>query len=565
MPQDVKISELPAVTSLTGTESVPIVVSVSGGVYTGRANMGALTSYVQGFVSAVNVSLINEVLSSTVDSWVFAENGARSGGAGISDGQFFFQREGTGPGDRRGAAYRVQGEADAENRVGMLISSFSPDATKFPIVFRCHVDDGVRTSAVPVGASRSVVAIVGSATILPDGTQGIVGSMTLRVMDDPLANGGVGCGGRWEINLTERTSVLPSAPTTMIIDSIGVTWKGSQIWDADGVITGAGPPPNYLTNPAFLHWQRGTSFAVGASTTHLADRWKSARSLGGYTISRQAGLLGSLYSLQMQRDSGNSDTSGLILFQQFSTEKVRQLRGKTLSVSFAAEAGANYSGGALIASFYSGTAGGEVVTMLGGSAGFATGGVTGSNINMGTPTTTAARLSGNQTYTVPDDALDLAFRIFWTPTGTAGAADYVRIADVRVATGLTEVTPYDLQADWQECERFIQSSFPEGTSPAQNVGTGTGELRFPAITAAATTQRPPSVRFTTPMRAVPTITFYNPAASNAQARDLTAPGDCSSTTSTNVTTKGFDITTVGNASTAAGNTIGVHWLADASL
>lgn len=114
--------------------------------------------------------------------------------------------------------------------------------------------------------------------------------------------------------------------------------------------------------------------------------------------------------------------------------------------------------------------------------------------------------------------------------------------------------------------RFFQKSFSETTVPAQSVGAGTGEYRFPAQQAGANTNRVGKIMFPYgPMISSPTLTLYNPAAANAQVRDLSAGADCSASSVLSSDENGFIVTTTGNASTTVASTLGIHWRADQRL
>lgn len=115
----------------------------------------------------------------------------------------------------------------------------------------------------------------------------------------------------------------------------------------------------------------------------------------------------------------------------------------------------------------------------------------------------------------------------------------------------------------QACMRYLQKSFDRAQAPVQALGLNTGELSTAAYVGGVAGITLPSVRLL-PMRKTPAMTGYNPAASNSQAR-ATSAGDCTGTTFDRLTPYGFRCYTVSPAGTAAGEIIGVHWLADASL
>jgi hypothetical protein len=168
---------------------------------------------------------------------------------------------------------------------------------------------------------------------------------------------------------------------------------------------------------------------------------------------------------------------------------------------------------------------------------------------------------------IPASATEIAFEIHSGPcAGTAGSDDSFTIANVKMEIGGIQ-TPFrkpDYGDELRRSQRRYQKSFNQATVPAQAVGTTTGETRwrrFGSGTATEATQ----IRLAVPMRITPSITFYNPASANAQARDEGGSGDCASTASQNVCDNSFEVTCTGNGSGTAGGWIGVHWVADARL
>jgi hypothetical protein len=113
------------------------------------------------------------------------------------------------------------------------------------------------------------------------------------------------------------------------------------------------------------------------------------------------------------------------------------------------------------------------------------------------------------------------------------------------------------------CQRYYEKSFNAGIPPTQGMGTVNGEFYFPALRAGALQNISTSYSFKVPKRRQNVLIFttYNPAVANSQVRDETANVDCAATGVTYSDT-GFRITTIGNAATAVGNILGVHWTAD---
>lgn len=110
------------------------------------------------------------------------------------------------------------------------------------------------------------------------------------------------------------------------------------------------------------------------------------------------------------------------------------------------------------------------------------------------------------------------------------------------------------------CQRFFQKSFIYSTAPAQNVGVLSGEYRWQQINGAGTATRT-SIILRPNMRGTPTCTGYNPAAANAEARNITGGTDNSSTSVTGESETLIEIASTTNGGSASGNLNGLHWTA----
>ncbi len=323
---------------------------------------------------------------------------------------------------------------------------------------------------------------------------------------------------------------------------------------------------NKLINGDFRVWQRGTSFAINNARPYTADRWFGYRGTSALTISRQTGFSGAQYCARVQRDAGDTSASQIYLFQQIETVEVLPLAGGYAALCFDVRSGANYSdaGGVVRVAVFAGTGTDELFNV---STGFPTG----NSIIAATTfpiTTTAARVA--VIVSVPSVTTELCVRLGFTPSGTAGAADYFEVTNAQVEPvdpTLQTVTNFEqrpIAAEVALCERFCQKSFALGTTPAQALGTNTGEIIFPAITAGATTQRAHRQRLRR-MRAAPSVTTYNPASANAQVRNESTTADCSAVSVANITEDGFDLSCTGDAGAAGGHALGYHFLATAEL
>lgn len=132
----------------------------------------------------------------------------------------------------------------------------------------------------------------------------------------------------------------------------------------------------------------------------------------------------------------------------------------------------------------------------------------------------------------------------------------------------TVATPFERHSLTEEtflCQRYYQKSFPIATAPAQNAGNLCAEATTQVISAGPSAFFFPMIRFIPRMSASPTVTFYNPSAVNAQARNLSNGTDCTATTANTKNESGMLAAATSSGTTAAGHLMAVHWAAEAEL
>jgi hypothetical protein len=256
---------------------------------------------------------------------------------------------------------------------------------------------------------------------------------------------------------------------------------------------------NVILNSAFDIWQRGTSF-TGTPNYYAADRWQNYRAgaAAGSTYTRQsAGLDGFDYAVRLQRNSGNTDTTYVRLGTSFETSQVKSLWGQPLTFSFYARAGANLSS-------ISNQVGIQIVGGTGtdGSLG---GGFTGTVILLNS---TQSITTSWVRYTVTLSSLintytQLGVVIQFTPTGTAGAADFIEITGVQLEAG-SVATPFaraatTLQGELAACQRYYYRQ----TSPTAGYNV------FAIGSAASTTSILYTMKMPTTMRVTPTAVDFS--------------------------------------------------------
>lgn len=359
-------------------------------------------------------------------------------------------------------------------------------------------------------------------------------------------------------------------------DRIFATFIGGNVWRTYWINRTQLPSgQNYIVNPSFDVWQAGTSFAINAAT-FTADRWSAQRGVAGATVLRAAGASGSRaeYSMRVQRDAANAATTGVNVVQQLESRMARQLAGQSVVFTCPFETGADYSPTTypnII--IYTGTGANEAYSHT--IPGFTTGNVSSGNLGTLLPTfgasTTGTLVSNN--YVMPTGILQAAIRMVWSyPAVAAGANDWISLSNCKLEIGRA-ATPFQAVPKAQvldEVMRRYQKSFLEATAPAQNVGVGTGEFRAGSTITAAAAGTLGTIPFAQQMAltatgSLPTCTLYNPAAANAQVRNITDGADLSASSAANVGQMGFEVQTTGSAGTIIGETLGVHWTCDSRM
>jgi hypothetical protein len=216
---------------------------------------------------------------------------------------------------------------------------------------------------------------------------------------------------------------------------------------------------NPVINGAADIWQRGTSFTITAGNTYTADRWTAGRAGGaaGQTISRQTvsdstNLPNILYAIRSQRTAGNTSTAGLNLVYSMESDNSKPFAGRTVTLSFFARRGADFSGPSNQFTVYlnSGTGTDQSVW-----AGF-TGGTT---VASGAATLTTSWQRFTYTGNVPSNSNQLGFYMEQIPTaGTAGANDWFEVTGFQIDNGSTAL-PFrraggTIQGELAACQRY---------------------------------------------------------------------------------------------------------------
>jgi hypothetical protein len=247
---------------------------------------------------------------------------------------------------------------------------------------------------------------------------------------------------------------------------------------------------NPIINSAMQIWQRGTSFAIPSSvSTYTTDRWAVFRGATGSTVSRQAtndttNLPFIQYCARVQRDSGNTSTAIPYFSQGLETVNSIPYAGKTVTLSFYARAGANFSS-------TSNQLGAQLITGTGTDQSWL--GYTGSvfAINAGfTLTTTWQRFTVTSAAVLPTNATEFSVVLgAASVTGTAGANDWFEVTGVQVDVGNVAL-PFrtngaTIQGELAACQRYY-----ERVTAVNSVGYGLFGTGLTSNSTTATVQIP---------------------------------------------------------------------------
>jgi hypothetical protein len=338
---------------------------------------------------------------------------------------------------------------------------------------------------------------------------------------------------------------------TLVADSstsTGLRYQGNNaagknaVINGDCVIAQRGTSAITLSSATSTHYPVDRFFAVG----HSGSTAQQITSISNTSFKN---------AVRVQRTAGNTTTSDLSFTQTFETNASIPFQGKTVTLSFWARAGANFSptSGTLTSRVYTGTGTDQ------GGFGFSWTGTANPVNQANTLTTSWQRFTA--TGTISSSATQIQVFFFCSPTGTAGAADYFDITGVQLEAGSVatafQTATGTLQGELAACQRYYTKTYNLATSPA--TVTNVGKLVCGASSTSMDYQWAP--QFPVPMRTTPTITLYsNATGTSGRIYDANAGSDVSAN-STAEGERAFSI----SAGVISGRAYGVHYVASAEL
>jgi hypothetical protein len=180
------------------------------------------------------------------------------------------------------------------------------------------------------------------------------------------------------------------------------------------------------------------------------------------------------YALQMQRTASSSSTNTLRLVTVLETQESMRFAGQSVTLSFYAKAGANYSATSNNLVVYLGTGTGTDQT----AATFVGSGFTGNSFPISGQNAALTTSWQRFTYTgtIGSTVTQLGLQLLFYPTGTAGANDWFQITGMQLELGST-ATAFSraggtLQGELAACQRYYYRFSNAGTTPSY-IGIGT--------------------------------------------------------------------------------------------
>ena len=283
-----------------------------------------------------------------------------------------------------------------------------------------------------------------------------------------------------------------SATANLTLDAAGNATVGNTL------VMGSSFKRNRIINGNLSVWQRGTTGSL-SSYGYVADRWAGGQ-FNTQTMARSTSVpstAGSIfqYSLQAQRPNGATNTGLISAVQIIESVNIYDLAGQTVTLSFWAKAGANFSAASSLLGIQIQT--GTVADQGGAYPYYSWTGVAQPVNTTQAITTTWTKYTF--TGTLGSGVLEAAVVFYFTPVGTAGADDSFYITGVQLEVG-SVATPYERQIysdQLAQCQRYywIDRGWPDNTATA----------RFYSGGAYSTTQSEFVVRHPVTMRSGPTL------------------------------------------------------------
>ncbi len=254
--------------------------------------------------------------------------------------------------------------------------------------------------------------------------------------------------------ISSDSTTNATSTTTGSIQTDGGIGVAQDVYVGGSVVATNVKGRNHIHNGSFNVWQRGST--LDASSAYKADRWygyRSAAGTDGYVRQYATGSVAApAQGMMLQRVSGTTGTTFISAWQVLESVNSRPLANKTVTLSYWAMHGTDYSATnkRIYVTVGTGTGADQASNTIGSWTGNATPIATYQTID-----TTWTRYT--HTATLASAANQIYVRFDTDPfVGTAGANDYVHITGVQLEEG-SVATPYEFKdygQDLRECQRY---------------------------------------------------------------------------------------------------------------
>lgn len=328
---------------------------------------------------------------------------------------------------------------------------------------------------------------------------------------------------------------------------------------------------NRLINGEFRIWQRGTSLSAQADDTYgaMGDRWYILTQTSTIAGARQAAPFdGALNSGQLTQSQASAQRIGVA--QIIENKNCQDLRGQAVTFygRFKTSSGGNIRVAILE---WTGTADAVTSDVVNN---WTSATYTASNFFIATTVTAVKQYASPAAATWTDffitgtlgSSVNNIVVFVWTE-GTEAQNVTLALANcgfIRGAAAPAAHTTRFFSTEVFHCQRYYQKSFALDTTPAQG-STSTGSIVVTQVVGAGAGNTALLYQFSPRMRAVPTVTTYNPVSANAQPRNFSVNADWSSIGTIGLGDGGFGISAITAAGSAAGQISTVHFTAEAEL
>jgi hypothetical protein len=335
--------------------------------------------------------------------------------------------------------------ANATITTGTITTGVIPTLTSSTATF------GTTTSTaatITSGTVTNLASTTGTIATL-NSTTGTIGNLSTTLAGDFTISQGTGTLGTSGVTLGTYGGAT-SVPV------IAIDAKGRITTASTSAITSNTGFRNRIINGDIGIWQRGTSFTA-ATYSHSADRWAFGNFVNT-TVSQSTSVpTGFKYSLKVQRPAAATSVIPLIAMQTIESVNCLDMAGQSVTLSFYAKAGANYSAASSLLGVQLKT--GTVADQGGSSYDTWTGAA--QPLNTTVTLTTSFQLF-TVTGTLASNVLEMAPVFFFTPVGTAGADDSFHITGVQLEVGstATEFERRPIGTELALCQRYFYKHWP---------------------------------------------------------------------------------------------------------